>query len=191
LPGKAFLGGNIAQSPLSFLGELGPEDDVVLELSSWQLGDLAGRRRKNGAAGPDQALLKPRAAVITAILPDHQDRYGDMRSYVADKRVIYRGQDPGDLTVAGDDSWGRSFREETGARSLVYAEGPLPEGAAGGWLAGPGGPGLARLAAGAPAVEAVPPEVLTPGRHQKKNLLAAALVQLDLGLPADFVRVSL
>ncbi len=40
---KAWLGGNIAISPLSFLDELGEEDDVVLELSSWQLGDLRGR----------------------------------------------------------------------------------------------------------------------------------------------------
>jgi UDP-N-acetylmuramoylalanine--D-glutamate ligase len=37
----------------------------------------------------------------------------------------------------------------------------------------------------------VPARLLTPGYHQKKNLLAAALVLLDLGLEPDFVRESL
>jgi UDP-N-acetylmuramoylalanine--D-glutamate ligase len=178
LNGKAYLGGNITVSPLTFLDALSPEDDVVLELSSWQLGDLGDRR-----------LLKPRAAVITAIMPDHLDRYGTMDAYVADKRVIYQGQDSGDLTVAGDDSWGQSFRAETPGRPLVYAETPLPEGVSGGWVDGPSGPGLARIYE--EVFELVPAKLLVPGYHQKKNLLAAALALLDLGLPAGFIRESL
>jgi UDP-N-acetylmuramoylalanine--D-glutamate ligase len=114
-----------------------------------------------------------------------------MESYVADKRVICRGQDGDDLCVAGNDGWGRSFFRETRARTLAYAEEPLPEGAAGGWFSGPGSPGFVRLLPGGPVLEAAPARLLTPGHHQKKNLLAAALVLLDLGLPADFVRESL
>ncbi|MDR1617934.1 MAG: UDP-N-acetylmuramoyl-L-alanine--D-glutamate ligase [Treponema sp.] len=200
LPGRAWLGGNITVSPLVFLDELTAADDVVLELSSWQLGDLRGR--KGGAAAVGGALLKPRCAVLTAIMPDHLDRYGTMEAYVADKRVIYQGQGQEDLTVAGDDKWGESFRRESPGRSLVYGESPLPEGVPGGWLAGPGGPGLARLRDSPPpgirpvtrtgeTVEVVPSRLLTPGRHQKKNLLAAALALLDLGLPPPFIRESL
>jgi UDP-N-acetylmuramoylalanine--D-glutamate ligase len=37
----------------------------------------------------------------------------------------------------------------------------------------------------------VPPRLLTPGGHQKKNLLAAALALLDLGLSPPFIRESL
>jgi UDP-N-acetylmuramoylalanine--D-glutamate ligase len=37
----------------------------------------------------------------------------------------------------------------------------------------------------------VPAKLLTPGYHQKRNLLAAALALLDLGLPPDFIRESL
>jgi UDP-N-acetylmuramoylalanine--D-glutamate ligase len=118
---------------------------VVLELSSWQLGDLRGRVREDGTP-----LLKPRAAVITAIMADHLDRYKTMEAYVADKRIIYQGQDGEDLTVAGDDSWGQSFRRESRGRPLVYAEAPLPENLSGGWIAGPGGPGLARLSGAVP-----------------------------------------
>jgi UDP-N-acetylmuramoylalanine--D-glutamate ligase len=189
LPGRVFLGGNITVSPLSFLDGLSAEDDVTLELSSWQLGDLGGASMGPGVP-VHSGLLKPRAAVITAIMPDHLDRYKSMEDYVADKRVIYRGQDRGDLTVAADDAWGRSFLAETPGRGLVYAERPLPEGVAGGWVAGRGGPGLARLASGE-TVELVPATLLVPGHHQKKNLLAAALSLLDLGLPANFIRESL
>ncbi|MDR2619151.1 MAG: UDP-N-acetylmuramoyl-L-alanine--D-glutamate ligase [Treponema sp.] len=193
LTGKARLGGNITVSPLTFLDELEPCDDVVLELSSWQLGDLKGRLKEDGSA-----LLKPRAAVLTAIMPDHLDRYGTMEAYVADKRIIYQNQDGGDVTVAGDDSWGRSFHRESRGRPLVYAEAPLAENVPGGWLANKDGPAMARLrdiqgknsGTGA-VVEAVPSQPLVPGYHQKKNLLAAALALLDLGLPAEFVRKSL
>jgi UDP-N-acetylmuramoylalanine--D-glutamate ligase len=185
LPGAARLGGNITVSPLTFLDSLSARDDVVLELSSWQLGDLRGRLRPDG-----EALLKPRAAVLTAIMRDHLDRYPSMADYVADKRVIYQGQDRRDVTVIPDSEWGRSFRAETGGRPLVYAAVPPAQGGAEGWPEPGGGPCLVRLPGGE-TVEAVPARLLVPGAHSKMNLLAAALALLDLGLPPAFVRESL
>jgi UDP-N-acetylmuramoylalanine--D-glutamate ligase len=201
LPGRAWLGGNITLSPLSFLDQLGADDDVVLELSSWQLGDLRGRVNEGG--GP---LLKPRCAVITAIMPDHLDRYADMNAYVADKRELYRGQDREDATIAGRDPWGQSFHAESQGRPLSYGDDEPAPGQSGGWFAGAGsgvepGTGLARFyegpaggmagrLAGKP-IEALPARLLVPGGHQKRNLLAAALALLDLGLPADPVRKGL
>ncbi|MDR2101815.1 MAG: UDP-N-acetylmuramoyl-L-alanine--D-glutamate ligase, partial [Treponema sp.] len=184
LSGRAWLGGNITRSPLVFLEDLEPGDDVVLELSSWQLGDLGGKIRPGG-----EALLKPRAAVVTAIMADHQDRYGNMEAYVADKRIIAAGQGKEDVLVIPDDPWGRGFIRE--GRPLVYAEAPLPAGTAGGWLTGKDGPGLARLNRDAPPLELVPPGLLLPGYHQKKNLLAAALALGDLGLPPALIREAL
>jgi len=186
--GKVRLGGNITPSPLSFLDELEETDDVVLELSSWQLGDLGER-----------SLLKPRAAIITPIMRDHMDRYDSMEAYVADKRLIYRNQDGGDATIAMDDDRGRGFLRESRGRALVYSEKPLAVGISGGWIASPEGPGLARLwenhaASNVEAggiVEVVPGRPVVPGRHQKQNLLAAALALLDLGLDAPFIRESL
>lgn len=61
----AFLGGNITVSPLTFLEETDASTPVVLELSSWQLSDLRGRN-----------LLKPRIALITPVMSDHQNWYG-------------------------------------------------------------------------------------------------------------------
>ena len=194
LPGKVYLGGNIGVSPLAFLDALCAEDTVVLELSSWQIGDLKGRVQEGvlDATGKPQALLKPRAAVFTSLLPDHLDRYGTMEAYIGDKRILYQGQDSHDLTVAPDDPWGRSFLAESPGRPLVYAEKPLPAGQAGGWLTDPQGPGLARLeGASTMPVEVVPAQLLIPGYHQKKNLLAAALALLDLGFPPGFIRDAL
>jgi UDP-N-acetylmuramoylalanine--D-glutamate ligase len=183
--GKACLGGNITVSPLVFLDTLEEKDDVVLELSSWQLGDLrlcgAGKNR----------ILKPRCAIITSIMRDHQDRYSGMEDYVNDKREIYRRQDKADLTVVpADDEWGKSFLRESPGRVLPFSDCPLPETTAGGWVSG-SGPGFARLYPGAEPLLAVPAEPTVPGRSQKKNLLAAALALLDLGFPAAFVRESL
>jgi UDP-N-acetylmuramoylalanine--D-glutamate ligase len=202
LPGRAWLGGNITVSPLSFLDQLTADDDVVLELSSWQLGDLRGRL-KDGGEGHGEPLLKPRCAVITAIMQDHLDRYPGMDAYVADKRVIYQGQDREDATIAGQDYWGRGFLAESRGRSLGYGAGEPAEGTSGGWLAGPEtgfepGTGLARFYEGPVAgpeagklIEALPVKLLVPGRHQRINLLAAALALLDLGLPAELVREGL
>ncbi|MCL2127084.1 MAG: UDP-N-acetylmuramoyl-L-alanine--D-glutamate ligase [Treponema sp.] len=202
-PGKgaAYLGGNITVSPLAFLDRLQNGDDVTLELSSWQLGDLRDCRRANGKAGANNdggPLIKPKAAVMTAIMPDHMDRYGSMEAYIADKRILYQGQSPDDITVAADDEWGRSFHAESKAFPLAYSAAPLPEGVSGGWFDDPGGPGFARIyggnapgTAGGKKVELVPAKPLVPGRHQKQNLLAAGLALLGLGLPPETIREGL
>ena len=92
---RSHLGGNITISPLTFLDEVNGESDaapgpadaggrrvVVLEVSSFQLGDLL--------LTPHPDLFKPRVSVITNIFEDHQDYYGSMEAYVAAKRIIYR-----------------------------------------------------------------------------------------------------
>jgi UDP-N-acetylmuramoylalanine--D-glutamate ligase len=182
---RSYLGGNITVSPLTFLDDLQDGDTVTLELSSWQLGDLRNRCKADGSP-----LLKPKAAVITAIMPDHLDRYSSMEAYVADKRVIYQGQDSEDFTVAGDDSWGRSFLAETRAIPLTYSGTPLPEKVCGGWFNDPDGPGYARLYDGE-TVELIPEKPLVPGRHQKQNLLAAGLALFGLGLDPNTIRENL
>lgn len=181
--GKAFLGGNITVSPLSFLDELSENDDVVLELSSFQLGDLRGRKTPDG-----EALLKPDASILTCIMHDHLDRYASMETYVDDKRIIYRGQDKNGITVARDDSWGKSFHAESKGRPLVFSPVCLPEGQSGGWIDN-NGKGMARLldwqGISGEAAALVPEKLLTPGEHQKTNLLAAALAAYGHGIKAE------
>ena len=99
---------------------------VVLELSSWQLGDLRGR-----------GLLRPAVSAFTVILPDHLDRYPGMTEYVADKKAIFQEQGPeGKAVFNRDDPWQRDFPSETRAESFPYSAAPLPSGMRGAWLDG-------------------------------------------------------
>ncbi|MCL2231023.1 MAG: UDP-N-acetylmuramoyl-L-alanine--D-glutamate ligase [Treponema sp.] len=182
--GKAYLGGNITVSPLTFLDELTNEDDVVLELSSFQLGDIKGKP------------FKPKGAILTSIMHDHLDRYATMDEYIDDKRNIYRGQDASCITVAGDDSWGKSFRAETKAKTLVWSQNKvLKEGISGGWIDEKSGCGFARLynfeGASEEITELVPQKLLTPGVHQKINMLMASLASYGTGVKPDTIRRAL
>jgi UDP-N-acetylmuramoylalanine--D-glutamate ligase len=191
---KVFLGGNITVSPLTFLDELTKNDDVVLELSSFQLGDI-----KNHVTSDGNKLLKPRAAVLTSILHDHLDRYASMDEYIDDKRNIYRGQDSSCITVAGDDGWGKSFHSESKGKPLTFSykqslHNPLNKGQSGGWLT-PDGIGLANLynykGISDETTELVPAKLLTFGSHQRLNMLSASLAAYGLGVKADTIRSAL
>ncbi|MDR0526743.1 MAG: UDP-N-acetylmuramoyl-L-alanine--D-glutamate ligase [Spirochaetaceae bacterium] len=175
--GAAFLGGNITVSPLTFIEKLDEKDDVVLELSSWQLGDLP------------QDLLKPHVALFTSIMSDHLDRYGTMEAYVADKKLIYKNQDSSCLTIARDEPWGEQFLRETKARTAFYGE--VERKGTCGWFDSKKNECFARGplgVLGASSVERVVlSETAVPGRHQKLNLLGAALAMLELGLKSDFI----
>lgn len=117
------LGGNIGRSPLDFLSELRTRTPVVLELSSWQLGDLRGR-----------GLLAPTVAVVTNLLPDHQNRYRSMEKYLADKCVITEGQSAdATLVLNGDDPWHHRFADDTTARIVLFSTHTRPAGD-GAWL---------------------------------------------------------
>jgi len=169
----ARLGGNITTSPLTFLDELSEKTPVVLELSSWQLGDLAGR-----------GVLRPKVAVITNIHPDHQDRYGSMEAYVADKKVIYREQGPSDFTVVNhDDDYGRVFGKETPAAARYFSRLPLPAGTEGAWIED--GRGWVSSPAGKRLV--VPESLKVLGEHQRMNLLAVGLGLTLFGMDAGEV----
>lgn len=159
---KTFLGGNITVSPLSFIDEVSSDTPVVIEFSSWQLSDLRGRK-----------VLKPHISIITKIVPDHQNWYGNMEDYVADKRLIYADQDSGDYSIfdAGPDepgtgpkcggTWGDLFAKESKATVLRYdAENPRYD--------------LGKL--------------LVPGKHMQTNAQNAALVMQLMNVPKDKIK---
>jgi UDP-N-acetylmuramoylalanine--D-glutamate ligase len=126
-----------------------------LELSSWQLADLQ-----------NQPLWKPRIALITAIMSDHQNWYSDMKSYTDDKRNIYKFQDKNCTTIAADDNeWGRSFLAETPAKALPYNA----QSAGRFWDC----------------------PVAAPGEHNKVNLFAAALALAEAGLDLEYSKKHL
>jgi UDP-N-acetylmuramoylalanine--D-glutamate ligase len=172
------LGGNITVSPLSFLDELSPDAPVVLELSSWQLGDLRGK-----------GILKPALSAFTVILPDHMDKYAGMTDYVADKKAVFEEQQPDQKAVFNlDDTWQRDFPRETRARPFFFSSKELPGELSGAWQAGD--VGLARTSPDA-RVEEVLTTTHLPGAHNRQNLLCAGLVLLLYGVPAGTVRDEL
>jgi UDP-N-acetylmuramoylalanine--D-glutamate ligase len=80
-----WLSGNIGNQPLlTALDQINPNDLVVLELSSFQLEQLAEIQK-----APDVALL-------TNLTPNHLDRYGTFENYCAAKENIFKYQKPND-----------------------------------------------------------------------------------------------
>ncbi|MBP5330064.1 MAG: UDP-N-acetylmuramoyl-L-alanine--D-glutamate ligase [Spirochaetaceae bacterium] len=165
---KTFLGGNITVSPLTFLEETTENTPVVLELSSWQLADLRGR-----------GILKPKVSVLTTIVPDHQNWYGNMESYVADKKLIYADQTADDFTICKYDDWGKVFASETKGTVIWYsAENPYsPEMTNVAWL-NEKGEGFFKTPDNKTNC-ILGDKLSVPGFHMKENLLKAALV-MDL-----------
>lgn len=181
---KTFLGGNITVSPLSFLEETTEKTPVVLELSSWQLSDLRGRK-----------ALKPFIALITKIVPDHQNWYGNMASYVADKKLIYADQDENDFTILDFDKdekgtgpenascWGDLFAAETKGKVLRYSRFVPEKKFFGVWEDFSSGHFEGKIYL--PQMK-TPQTILenlsVPGNHMKTNVLNAALVMTLMGV---------
>ncbi|MBN2562968.1 MAG: UDP-N-acetylmuramoyl-L-alanine--D-glutamate ligase [Phycisphaerae bacterium] len=85
--GQVWLGGNIGKSLLDDLAAIAPPDVVVLELSSFQLEDIAQLRRS------------PHIALITNFRDNHLDRHGTLEAYAEAKANIYRYHTPDDWLV--------------------------------------------------------------------------------------------
>ncbi len=160
---KTKLGGNITVSPLTFVESCmeAAEDPVVLELSSWQLADI-----------PEISLLKPRVAVFTNLLHDHQDRYPDLETYAADKKRIFASQSAEDAAVCGfDDPFGRRFAVSAAAAPYFFSRKPFAELFDGGFLEKE----IGYVRMNGLEESCLPKETALRGEHNKLNLLAAAV----------------
>lgn len=196
---EAYLGGNITVSPLSFLDKTSGTTPVVLELSSWQLADLHGRK-----------LLKPHIAIITKIIPDHQNFYHSMLAYVADKKLIYADQTKDDFLILDFDddraadggtlieNWGNVFAKETKAQVLRYSKKKLPDGVYGVWQ-DKDSKGVCRLPEKLMSryarthqkeTETILKDLVVPGKHMRLNVLNAALVLEIMGVaPEETIKI--
>ena len=86
---QVWLGGNIGTPLLDKADEIGPEDRVVLELSSFQLMYFP---------------YSPHVAVITNLSPNHLDIHKDMEEYVTAKENLYLHQTPSDVLILNRDN---------------------------------------------------------------------------------------
>jgi UDP-N-acetylmuramoylalanine--D-glutamate ligase len=88
---RTWVGGNIGRSLLPEVSAILPDDAVVLELSSFQLADLAAVGRS------------PHIGLFLNLSPNHLDRHGTMEDYLAAKMHIFAYQEPGDLAILNAD----------------------------------------------------------------------------------------
>ena len=190
---RTFLGGNITVSPLTFLDQTDGSTPVVLELSSWQLADLRGRK-----------ALKPHIALITKIVPDHQNWYHNMSDYIADKKLIFADQTQNDFTIIDADgdpvgtgpaeggTWGQVFARETGGKVLKYSQAELDFSEYGIWQTEDEDGNFCAKARipGKPKDTVILKKISVPGRHMRSNVTNAALVLYLMGVePSEIISI--
>ena len=153
-------GGNLGTPALELLEENEP-DLYVLELSSFQLETVRS--------------LKPQAAVVLNVSPDHMDRYASLEEYAQTKHSIYKNAQHRIINRDDDlaativeallvsDSYGIDTPSESGF-SLQETNGVS-------WLTQDGTP-LLRA-----------DQVRIPGRHNLSNALAALALGNAAGIP--------
>lgn len=163
------VGGNIGVPLLEQVDEIGPEEWVVLEMSSFQLETLP---------------YSPQVAAILNITPNHLDRHPDMESYAAAKANIIRHQRPEDWAVLNADDRITSGLQAVG-RPLWFSIGRAVEGC---YLE----EGSVVLRRGA-SVEMVCPvgEVRLRGRHNLYNVVAATALASAAGVPGEAMRAAI
>jgi len=88
---RCWLGGNIGISLLPFVDRIGKSDLVVLELSSFQLADLA------------RLQVSPEVALMTNFSPNHLDWHGNLRHYRDSKQTIFRWQTATQVAILNSD----------------------------------------------------------------------------------------
>ncbi len=172
------VAGNIGVSPLKDLDRITPGAPVVLELSSWQL------------EGLEPFHMSPRWSVLTTILPDHLNRYPSMEAYIKAKETIVKYQRSGDKALLPvDDPSGERFAALTKAsvRWFGVLDNPDNDRA-----------GVFRLGEDVVLRRGDGTEVLLPwrelggtGDHTKRNMLAGALLAIEMGSPLSDVRAVL
>ncbi len=116
---KVWLSGNIGNEPLlTRLDQISPDDLVVLELSSFQIEQLA------------QIQKAPKVALLTNLTPNHLDRYGTFEKYYAAKENIFKFQKLDDKFPAvsifnADDKvgaeWFEKYRKDTGRVCITFS----------------------------------------------------------------------
>lgn len=104
--GKVWLSGNIGDRPLlTILDQVRPDDLVVLEISSFQIEQLA------------QVRKAPKVSLLTNLTPNHLDRYGAFEAYCTAKEGLFSLQildenDPAVSIFNAEDPVARSWHEK-------------------------------------------------------------------------------
>ena len=171
---KTWVGGNIGNPLLHRVFDMHPDDVAVMEVSSFQL---------------DVAHASPRVAVMLNITPNHLDRHGTMRAYVAAKARILAFQRRHDVAVLGwEDPRVWALQEQARGRVVGFGLTSPPEGAVGVYLKAD--TFVWRAADGRDTPLLPESAVALRGRHNRLNVAAALAVAHVLGLTPGHMRAG-
>ncbi len=111
--------GNIGVAVTSVAGAIGPDEELVVEVSSFQLEDIH--------------TFRPACGVFLNLTPDHLDRHGTMERYLASKAGLFTNQRPGDVAVlnaldASVAGLGRQLLARENAPEVVFFSSTGPKG---------------------------------------------------------------
>jgi UDP-N-acetylmuramoylalanine--D-glutamate ligase len=158
------VAGNVGTALSALVGTVDPRATIVCEASSFQL--------------EDTLAFAPEAAVLLNISPDHLDRHGSVEAYTEAKLKIFEHQTQDDVAVLPS---GLDVEIPGEARRIAWDE--------------------TSTGAGGPPVETPPFDggggffgeetISLPGRHNRENAMAAAVVCLARGIAPDAVREGL
>ena len=157
---KVWLSGNIGNEPLLVsLDQIGTNDLVVLELSSFQLEQLA------------QAKKAPQIALLTNLTPNHLDRHGSFADYCAAKENIFKFQKPYKDSPAvsifnAEDKvgteWFEKYRTDKGRISIKFSTDDLSD--------------------------EIQEQFALPGRANLSNLAAAITIARQFGIDDETIK---
>lgn len=104
---NCYLGGNIGIPLFTKLGEMKPEDIIVLELSSFQLMGMT---------------ISPNISAITNITPNHLNVHKDYQEYIDSKKNIYKYQDEsGILVLNADNEITSNCQKEANGKVILFS----------------------------------------------------------------------
>jgi UDP-N-acetylmuramoylalanine--D-glutamate ligase len=179
--------GNIGTAVTSISGSIAPEDELVVEVSSFQLEDIHA--------------FRPAAGIFLNLTPDHLDRHGSMERYLECKANLFANQGPDDIAVLSlDDPAVTQLGEQIRARSGGPRVAFFSTAAVGG-NGGPGGPSAGKnrpdswvdggwvFLEGRRALAVA--DIQIPGRHNLENSLAAGTAALARGVDIEVVAEGL
>lgn len=173
---RTWVGGNIGDVLIEHLPEMRPEDQVVMELSSFQL---------------ELMTTSPPIAAVLNITPNHLDRHGTMEAYTEAKAHIIAHQAVSDLAVLGrDDAVARSLEARAPGEIAWFSARELVR--SGAFLAG-----QRLMVVGASSPDGDPhvvcqrSDILLRGDHNVLNVLAACATAGAAGASLEAMQTAI
>ncbi|MFH0819718.1 MAG: UDP-N-acetylmuramoyl-L-alanine--D-glutamate ligase [bacterium] len=170
---SALCGGNIKVNPLFEIIEQVKKDPVVLELSSFQLENLADSK------------ISPHLSIITNILPDHLNRYKNLKNYINAKANIFNFQSKEDFVVLNlDNPLTKKLGQDVPSRRYWFSEKYFSQ-QNGVFLSS----GRLIFRQNGQEIKVLNvKEIKLPGSHNLENILAAVAAAMIYQIPVKLIR---